>query len=286
MILETKHIEWIDGAKGIAIICVILLHCLPDQGKMFSYLHIGQSVPVFVFITAYLLTLHYKSIAEYYKKERIAKIMRTLLPPFFLIMVCEQVVSYIHFGELIGFKLLTFEGGCLGPGSYYLSIYLSIWFIMSFVIEFVRRIPIWASFLIMLIISVFAEYLFASIWQLSHMEAIYRLSIVRYLMVVWLGCAFVRFSKVENSIMLVTAILTGLVYSIIRYMMNVNPAISIVPDYWNSAHWYSVLYVFVPIMFLQKIKYNDTLKWIGQHSWLIFCFQMFVFWCVMIMYKY
>lgn len=276
---KDKHIDWIDGAKGIAILCVILEHCLPDMVKICPYLHISQAVPIFVYITAYLLTLHYKSFAEYYRTERIVKMLRTVLPPFLIVMICEQIVSYVHFGELIGFKSVLFNGGCEGPGSYYLSIYLTIWFIMPLVIELVRRIPVWASLLIMLIISVCAEYLFAAVWNVSRMEAIYRLSLFRYLMVVWLGCAYTKFTKTENNILLIVAAIIGILY-LLCYILRIDYALSIVPDYWNSAHWYNVLYVFIPIMILQRVKYNDTMKWIGQHSWLIFCFQMFVFWCV------
>ena len=137
----------------------------------------------------------------------------------------------------------------------------------------------------MLIISIGAEYLFTSMWQMSHMESIYRLSLVRYLMVAWLGCAYTKFSKVEYYILLITAAIIGILY-LLFYILNIDYALSIVPDYWNVAHWYNVLYVFIPIMILQKVKYNETMTWIGRHILLIFCFQMFVFWCVMIMYKY
>ena len=279
MLEQTQHIDWIDGAKGVAILCVILEHCLPDQEKIYSWLHIGQSVPVFIFITAYLLTLHYKSFAEYYRRERILKMLRTVLPPFLLVMICEQIVSYVHYENLIGLKSLLFSGGCAGPGSYYLSVYLSIWFIMPIMIELVRRIPILVSFFIMLIISVCAEYLFAFVWNISHIPSIYRLSLARYMMVVWLGCCYTKFTSMEKKILVVFAAITGLLYLLSR-VLNVSYTLSIVPDYWNTAHWYNVLYVFIPIMIFQKVKYNETMKWIGQHSWLIFCFQMFVFWCV------
>lgn len=59
MILETKHIEWIDGAKGIAIICVILLHCLPDLDAIYNVMHIGQTVSVFLFSLPLILSHSY-----------------------------------------------------------------------------------------------------------------------------------------------------------------------------------------------------------------------------------
>ena len=122
---NVEHIDRIDGAKGVSIIAVILLHCMPDLDKIYSFLHISQAVPVFVFITAYLLTLHYKSFKEYYRRERLRKMLRRVLPPFLIATLCVSAVHWVHFGALPSVKALVFMGGCLGPGSYYLSIYLS-----------------------------------------------------------------------------------------------------------------------------------------------------------------
>lgn len=283
MVSENQHIDWIDGVKGVAILSVILLHCLPDLGKVYAFLHLEQAVPVFVFITAYLLTLHYKSFKEYYRKERLWKMLRTVLPPFMIATLCVSVVHWVHWGELPSLKALVFNGGCLGPGSYYLPIYLSIYLLMPFIIEFVRRTPLWCSFVVFLLISILCEYGFMGIWEYSHIQAIYRLAFVRYLMVVWLGCAYTKFSKVEYLVAWIVALL-GAVFGVLN--LKETFFYQIVPDYWNTAHWFNVLYVLIPIELLRRMKYGETIKWIGQHSWLIFCFQMFVFWCVMIMYKY
>ena len=54
-----KHIDWIDGAKGVAILSVILLHSLPCLREIGWIWHIGQAVPVFLFITAYLISIRF-----------------------------------------------------------------------------------------------------------------------------------------------------------------------------------------------------------------------------------
>lgn len=266
--------------KGVAILSVILLHCLPDLEKIYAFLHLEQAVPVFVFITAYLLTLHYKSFKEYYRKERLWKMMRTVLPPFLMATLCVSVVHMVHFGELPSLKALIFNGGCLGPGSYYLFIYLSIYLLMPFIIEFVRRTQVWCSFVVFLLISIICEYGYARVWNFSHMESLYRLSVARYLMVVWLGCAYTKFSKTGYVITIIVAL-----FCAVLGILNLKETFiyQIVPDYWNTAHWFNVLYVIIPIELLRRIRYSETMKWIGQHSWLIFCFQMFVFWSVSLM---
>ena len=279
----TKHIEWIDGAKGIAIICVILLHCLPDLDAIYYNMHIGQAVAVFVFITSYLIAIHYKSLKEYFSRKRVIKMLRTMLPPFLIVLACEVLVYYIHFGELFHLKPLLLAGGCFGPGSYYLFLYLSLWVLCPFVTELVRRTPLWISFIIMLAISMASEYAVTlMINKVSHLEALYRLAPIRYLMILWLGAAYPRFNKKENIIFVIAAIISGLILLYAVYITGIQQ-LTITPHWWKGSHWYTVLYCFLPVLLLQKVHYSETLQWLGKHSWQIFCFQMFVFWSVSLM---
>ena len=275
-----KHIDWIDGAKGVAIICVILLHCLPDLDAIYYVMHIGQAVSVFVFITSYLIAIHYKSLLEYFSWKRITKMLRTMLPPFLIVLACEVLVNYIHFGEFFHLKSLFLAGGCYGPGSYYLFLYLSLWILCPFVTELVKRTPWWLSFIVMLAISIASEYaVVLMMGKVSHLEALYRLAPIRYLMILWLGAAYPQFTKRMNILFVIVAIFSGVILTETLYVTENQ---HITPPYWNGRHWYSVLYCFLPVQLLQKVHYSETLLWLGKHSWQIFCFQMFVFWCVMI----
>mgnify|MGYP003539717652 CR=1 FL=1 len=65
MINRKENIEWIDGAKGVAIISVILLHSLPCLYEIGSIFHIGQAVPYdmqHLFVPRVLMCMNYNCI--------------------------------------------------------------------------------------------------------------------------------------------------------------------------------------------------------------------------------
>lgn len=225
ILVDSHHIDWVDGAKGIAIVCVILEHCLPQQDKIFAAMHIGQAVPIFIFITAYLTSVHYRSFKEYFTANHLRKMLRSVLPPFLMVLLCEIIVYWYHYGETFTVKSLLISGGCYGPGSYYLYIYLSLWFMLPFIVELVRRTPLWLSFLIMLGISVASEYFFSQITD-SRFEKLWRILPVRYFMITWLGCAAIRFSDKVCNLMLVLAVVSGL---LIIYTLSLVDAAAIAP---------------------------------------------------------
>ncbi len=228
MTSETQHIDWIDGAKGIAIICVILLHCLPDLDAIYYIMHIGQAVPVFVFITAYLTAIHYKVISEYFTLTRIKNMLRTMLLPFLIVLACEVIVNYIHFGEFFHLKSLLLAGGCYGPGSYYLFLYLSLWILCPLVTELVKRTPLWLSFIVMLAISIASEYAVVLMMGKVSLGALYRLAPIRYLMILWLGAAYPQFNKKEKVLFVIAAIFSGLMILYTLYIAQ-NQYITITP---------------------------------------------------------
>lgn len=51
------HLKYIDELKGFAALSVVLLHTLPREALYTTgaYFHIWQAVPVFVFISFFLL---------------------------------------------------------------------------------------------------------------------------------------------------------------------------------------------------------------------------------------
>ena len=51
---EVNYYPWIDSLKGIAIIMVILQHLGFGNDTYYSWFYIGQSVPIFLFCSAFL----------------------------------------------------------------------------------------------------------------------------------------------------------------------------------------------------------------------------------------
>lgn len=185
---RNTHIDWIDGAKGVAILSVILLHSIPCLREVGWMLHVGQAVPVFIFITAYLISTRFESLRAYFTLERLLKTIKKVFVPFILVLFL-QVSCLAIIGQCPSIKCIIRDGG-IGPGSYYVWLYLQSWIILPFVILLVRRIPIRASALVMLLVSIFAEFAFVLIEDVKFVENVYRLMPVRYLMVLYLGCVW------------------------------------------------------------------------------------------------
>lgn len=184
--VKDTHIDWIDGAKGVAILSVILLHCLPCLREIGWIWHIGQAVPVFLFITAYLISMRFESLQTYFQWERLAKMLKKVFVPFVFVFLI-QLVCLALIDRLPSLKTIVKTGG-IGPGSYYIWLYLQAWVIIPFMVKLVRKLPIWVSMLIMLVVSIIAEYVFVPIEGIEYIGELYRLLPIRYLMVLYLGC--------------------------------------------------------------------------------------------------
>lgn len=185
---QNNHIDWIDGAKGVAILSVILLHSLPCLREMGWMWHIGQAVPVFLFITAYLVSIRMESIKAYFTFDRFGRMLKKVFVPFVLVLIL-QVGCLVLADKDLSIKAIIRDGG-IGPGSYYIWLYLQSWILIPFIVWLVRKVPVWASCLIMLTISVVAEYAFVPIEHIKVVGDVYRLMPVRYLMVLYLGCVW------------------------------------------------------------------------------------------------
>lgn len=188
MIDRNTHIDWVDGAKGVAILSVILLHSLPCLHEVGWMWHIGQAVPVFLFITAYLISVRMESIKAYFTFNRFAKMIKKVFVPFVIVLVF-LLICLALIGKLPSFKTLIRDGG-IGPGSYYVWLYLQSWILIPFMVWMVRKVPVWVSCLIMLAVSAMSEYAFVPMQNIEHIGELYRLMPVRYLMVLYLGCVW------------------------------------------------------------------------------------------------
>jgi len=282
MITADKHIDWIDGAKGVAILSVILLHCLPCLREMGWMWHIGQAVPVFLFITAYLASARMESIKAYFTTDRFARMLKKVFVPF-VIVLAFQLICLALIGKLPSLKTIL-KGGGIGPGSYYVWLYLQTWLIIPFVVWLVRKVPVWTSFLIMLTASVIAEYAFVPMRSIEHIGELYRLMPVRYLMVLYLGCVWPILKDKQKYIFYGLAFVSALLILNDVYLVDnmwfANSFMGggkIVPSYWYGYHWYTAFYVLIPMAILEKIHYTEIWKQAGKYSWYIFLLQMMCF---------
>lgn len=281
MIDRNIHIDWVDGAKGVAILSVILLHSLPCLHEVGWLWHIGQAVSVFLFITAYLISVRMESIKAYFTFNRIAKMIKKVFVPFVIVLVF-QLICLALIGKLPSFKTLIKDGG-IGPGSYYVWLYMQSWILIPFMVWLVRKVPVWASFLIMLAVSAMSEYAFVPMQSIEHIGELYRLLPVRYLMVLYLGCVWPILKDKQKYIFYGLAFVSALLILNDVYLVdnmwfaNSFMGGGIVPSYWNGYHWYTAFYVLIPMAILEKVHYTEIWKQAGKYSWYIFLLQMMCF---------
>lgn len=274
---QEEHIDWVDGAKGVAILSVILLHSLPCLREIGWMWHIGQAVPVFLFITAYLISIRFESLTAYFTVKRLWKMMQKVFFPFLTVLIV-QVISFALVNRCPSLKSLIKAGG-IGPGSYYVWLYMQAWVIIPFIVLMVRKLPVWASMFIMLVISIMAEYAFVPIQEIETVDKVYRLLPIRYLMVLYLGCIWPILKDKQKYILYGLACLSALLilkdvyFANCQFFANTFPA-NIIPPFWDGYHWYSAFFVVMPIALLERVKYSEIWMQAGRYSWYIFLLQM------------
>lgn len=134
------HLKYIDELKGFAALSVVLLHTLPREALYTTgaYFHIWQAVPVFVFISFFLLLRKLdkcESIRKYYCGYK--NVIFKVIVPF--IVVQSMLIGILlvqNNGEEI-VRLLKVGG--LGPGAYYPYLYVQIWLIVPFLYYILRH---------------------------------------------------------------------------------------------------------------------------------------------------
>jgi fucose 4-O-acetylase-like acetyltransferase len=242
---QITHIEWIDGAKGIAILSVILQHSLPCLLSCGFMWHIGQAVPVFLFITAYLISIRFDSLRTYFTWCRLSRLTKKIVVPF-LIVLAFQLLCYVLSDNIPSLKTIIKNGG-LGPGSYYVWLYLQICIIIPFIVLLVRKVPIWGSLLIMLTISILAEYIFVPIQDIENIDKLYRLMPNRYLMVLYLGCVWPLLKEKQKYLFYGLACLAAILLVNGIYVNLLNITANTPPRKNNPSilAWFSLVYIFL-----------------------------------------
>lgn len=280
--MEVKaRISNIDFVRGVAIISVILLHTLSANALKLSYasLHIGQAVPIFLFITLYLsfkgLDERGGSVMSYFRKQRIGRLCKQVFLPFLIVVVLQAFVRVI-----CGYKALSISdlvaGGGRGPGSYYFWVYLQIWILVPFLFLLFKKTEEW-GFLILLIICLILNYGCVCIGN----EGLYRLSCIRYLFLAVPAYMYLR-KESFNVFLLSLCVLGSLLYLVFLQKIDLSPFI--LNFGWSSQQWPAYFWTFAVFVFLMWLgswlqpanRIYALLCWLGRNSWYVFLAQMFL----------
>lgn len=143
-----RRIEWLDIAKGIGILLVILGHCLDINQAPFQVIFVFH-MPLFMILSGYLYTDQDPLPILLRKKAR------TLLAPFFLYFLLGLAVTLIlpWWREGLTWRGIAGDLWLADPNAVHNS---SIWFLFAlfFVTLLFRgicRLPSWGQFLALLI---------------------------------------------------------------------------------------------------------------------------------------
>jgi peptidoglycan/LPS O-acetylase OafA/YrhL len=116
--MDTKdRIQIIDAIKGLAIISVILLHILPGIVLNYTYssFHIGQAVPIFLFISFYLSFKGIKdrgdSLLNYFNKRRIGRLLKQVVFPYFIVVICQMIITLLRSDNALEISDICHIGG-------------------------------------------------------------------------------------------------------------------------------------------------------------------------------
>jgi fucose 4-O-acetylase-like acetyltransferase len=137
----------IDYIKGIAILMVIVFHCLMSYSlKIGGILHIEQAVPLFLIASAYITFKKIKSNNQgnsYFDKNNIRKVVKRIFLPFLIFELLIVIISLIK----KDFSLLSFMlSGGKGMGSYYPWLYLQYWLMLPFAYSLLTKLNNWGGY--------------------------------------------------------------------------------------------------------------------------------------------
>ena len=279
--MDTKgRIQIIDAIRGLAIISVILLHILPETVLNYTYssLHIGQAVPIFLFVSFYLsfkgIENRGNSLLNYFNKYRIGRLLKQVVFPYFVVVICQIVIIWVMWGGNV-LKISNVQGK--GPGCYYLWVYLQIWFIIPFVYFFLKRYKC-LGYILVLLACLTLNYCCV---RASISGRLYGLTCIRYLFLSVPAFMFLSLKRYNKYIVLL-CVIGSLLYLTILQNMNLSP---FVLDYgWASQQWPAYFWTLALFVFLQRGvnvlnpsgKLFTFLCWLGCNSWYIFITQMFI----------
>lgn len=271
----------IDFVKGIAALSVVFLHNMPNY-YIGSIAWIGQAVPLFLFVTAYLTYGSFergKSIKDYYSKGSIVKMLNRVFKPF-LIMTLIQCVIYYFFKSDFSIKNVIGSGG-IGPGSYYPWLHLQAWLTLPLIIIAVDKMSLKKSMLLFILVCTGLEVISSIIGVPS---SIYRLSFYRYLFVLYLACIIKKYD-IRISLTLIVLAFISLVFLLVMIYTKINLEPLFYNDLgWRSCHWLS--YFYTAFIFLLLVKFYRRVQesklahffvLLGNYSYEIFLCQMFVY---------
>lgn len=274
---NSDYLGYIDFFKGIAILSIIMLHALPRDVLISSYalLHIWQGVPLFVFVSFFLIFRKIdNNTSAYYSQKGFLKLYKRIILPFVLFQGV-LIYSYLINGDyrsVIG----TLVSGGGGPGAYYPHIYIQLWLLAPLLYKIIDKSGKLGGALLFCI-SLVSNII---LYYLNVPDFIERCMIIRYL---FLSVVAYKWLKTPDNMMWIVFLpLISLGYWFVLDNYDLNPFI---PNKggWGGQQAPAYFYVYFWVWILLKVfKLSPNIirsffEWLGKRSYEIFLMQMLYF---------
>ena len=272
----------VDFMKGMCILFVITAHC--ELGRTISrvmlfpfWVHLPVSV--FMILSGYVYALSYQRHnidtfkKAYAPKQILPKLVRYIEPyiPVFIIGVAALTIMGNY--ELTPLNVLgDFLTGGKGRGSYYVPLMVQFLFWYPVVYAIIRKFDFGGIFICVGIVVVYE--LAKNVFGMT--EECYRLILIRYTLVIAVGCYLAIGKKKVSNIFLVLVMAAGAAYIVVVCYFGYTPWLT---KYWKETCIWASLFVIPPTVWIirsGKLKFAP-LELIGKASYHIFLLQMFYF---------
>lgn len=277
---KTGYEPFIDFLKGVAILFVLLNHCLSNLTGIGFPFWGGQAVPLFLIIQSW----------HVFKKEgtiRIginyfAKIFHRIILPFAVvevIMLSSEVILGLKWGCLYEKVKVFIRSGGQGPGAYYFWMYLQFALLLPLFKKISKYITGWKFGVLLMGISIIVEIL-CNLFDCPFY--LYRLAAFRYLFLIWFGYDWAKRGIKVGYIEGVLSIISIVFIWLFGYKhLTLTPYFF---DYWQQYHWLCYFYpayllvwilnwIYVHIGTIVKMLFLN----IGSNSYWIYISQLLVF---------
>ena len=285
---KSGHNRSVDFMKGMCILFVITAHC--DLGREISasllfpfWIHLPVSV--FMLLSGYVYALSYQrhsidSFKKAYAPSQVLPKFARYLEPYIPVFIAEVIILTVMGDYNLNLMniLVDFVTGGRGRGSYYVPLMIQFIFWFPVVHAIIKKFDLAGVFICGGLVLTYEALKNA----IGMTEDCYRLILIRYTLVIAVGCYLAIGKKRTKKqdvfvfIMLFLSMIIGAAYIVWVYYFGYNPVLT---KYWKETSIWASLFIIPPTVLIiggGKLKWAP-LEFLGKASYHIFMLQMFYF---------
>lgn len=274
---ERNH--FIDLAKGIAIIMVVITHYSwtdAERSRYLFYYWVSMAVPIFMIVTgfnfsAFFLKRELFTLKDVYQPVVIKKRIISYTIPFLLMYLLELVLEFAKGNTYsLGKLLKNFIVGGIGKyGTYYYPVLIQLVFIVPLLYYLVKK---WHYGIVVCFLLNLAYEIGKHAIDLSRAD--YRLLAFRYMFAIAVGCYLCVYPQKRTKWKWIVMFFIGAFYIWLISYTDYKPVLF---NRWYTTSMMTVFYI-APIYILgQNLLKNMRCRWIeelGKASYHIFLVQI------------